>query len=308
MNRLLIVIILGILSTASVLARETVKGTVVDAKGEPIPGVRVEVPGNSEFVFTDLDGMFQIILREPTKNLKFSYPGYSPATYKVKPEMTVVIGKGWAGHEKGSRSMIDLEGGIGFNGKATFISEDCEARDLQTLVLTGMSFTLGRQINRHLFIGGGFGTYLDLTRYEELEHYNNYYSNWKYTDLTGVYASLFVAARWDFGLTRKTAPYIGLKAGYMQYIPITDYDLCYAYGSSSRIIVNGGLCGSFFISPSIGYRITLHNKFGMNLGISYMAGMKKKFNVEEYSRNTTTEFVFKQRTSDAILFNIGFDI
>ncbi len=95
MKRFLLIFILALLPALGVLARETVKGTVVDAKGNPIPGVRVEIPGKSEYVFTDLDGAFQIILREPTKNLKFTYPGYSPSTYKVKPEMTVVLGKGW---------------------------------------------------------------------------------------------------------------------------------------------------------------------------------------------------------------------
>ncbi len=93
MKRLLLIFILTLMPVLSVLARETVKGTVLDAKGNPIPGVRVEIPGNSEYVFTDLDGAFQIILREPTKNLKFTYPGYSPSTYKIKPEMTVVLGK-----------------------------------------------------------------------------------------------------------------------------------------------------------------------------------------------------------------------
>ncbi|MDE5794858.1 MAG: carboxypeptidase-like regulatory domain-containing protein [Muribaculaceae bacterium] len=319
MNRLLIVIILGILSTASVLARETVKGTVVDAKGEPIPGVRVEVPGNSEFVFTDLDGMFQIILREPTKNLKFSYPGYSPATYKVKPEMTVVMGKGWAGHEKGSRSMIDLEGGIGLNGKATFISGNMQAKDVQTFLMTGMMITSGIQINRHLFVGIGTGAHLELDKADEIDDYWNGYDSWLHFPFTGVNVPLYLNARWDFGLTKKTAPYIDLRIGYNRFFRAgEDYGEIswisnYNNQGDSYLIVSQEGYGSFFIAPSIGYRVSIYKKFGMNFGLRYMAGLKKKYSAttRSYSNdnheNIYSYNTFTQRGSDMLFFNIGFD-
>lgn len=310
-NRFFLILFLGFLSAASGFARETVKGVVVDSKGEPVPGVKVEIPGSSEFTFTDLDGAFQITLRDPVKNLNFIYPGFGSISRRVQPEMKVMLGKGWEGNAKGFRGMVDLEGGIGFNGKATIVSGDCEVRNFQTYILPGVTYTLGYQINRHLFIGAGFGAYLDFTRYENPHRYDSYYYSYSSTELTGSYIPLYLAARWDFGLTKKTAPYIGLRIGYMQYLTDVDETLCssYCYDGrySSYMDVYGELCGSVFFSPSIGYRMSLHKKAGMNIGISYLAGMKKKLSAEASYGNSTKYLDITQRTSDAILFNIGFD-
>lgn len=319
MKRILLILILSILPAFSMLARETVKGIVVDAHGDPIPGVRVEIPGKNEFVFTDLDGAFQIVLREPTKKLQFSYPGFSPSTYRVRPEMTVVLGKGWAGHEKGGRVMYDLEGGMGFNGKATFKSGNLEVRDIQTFVMPGITITPGYQFNRHLFVGIGTGAYLDFVKYEEIEkyNYNSAYESWLDFPLVGVHVPLYLTARWDFGLTKKTAPYVDLRVGYIRFFKAGESgELSYMYehgnNYSSYFIVDQVNHGSFFIAPSIGYRVNIYKKFGMNFGIRYMAGMKKKYSATtEYSNNYNTEitksYEFIQRASDVLLFNIGFD-
>lgn len=314
MKRFLLIFILGLLPSLSILARETVKGTVVDAQGNPIPGVRVEIPGNSQYVFTDLDGAFQIILREPTKNLKFTYPGYSPSTYKVKPEMTIVLGKGWSGHEKGYRGMYDLEGGIGFKGKATFASGDIAIKDIQTLVLPGWTLTQGYQFNRNLFVGIGFGAYLDIAKCHETE------GDYQYTSipLAGAEIPIFLTARWDFGLTQKTAPYVDVRVGYIRYFDRDhdeDYPTFSAYSwnsaGSSYLGVWQKDCGSFFIAPSVGYRVNIHKKFGMNFGLRLIMGRKKKYSAStsfyQDGNESSNSFEFKHSASNVLLFNIGFD-
>lgn len=308
MKRLLLILFLALLPGLSMMARETIKGTVVDAHGDPIPGVRVEVIGQDNFTFTDFDGMYQLILREPAKNLKFTYPGYSPSTYRIKPEMTVVLGKGWAGHETGARALLDLEGGMGFNGKATFKSGYMEAKDVHTFLLTGMMITPGYQFNRHLFVGLGTGAYLEIEKYLQYSHYEFRF--------IGINVPLFITARWDFGLTKKTAPYVDFRIGYNRFIGTDEAsETCrisnWNGNSYNLLIVGQKDTGSFFFAPSIGYRVSIHKKFGMNFGLRYMTGLKKtyKATIGFSDGNSYTESTqeFSQRGSDMLFFNIGFD-
>lgn len=306
MNKKLLILIVGFLSALNVIARETITGTVVNDHGEPMPGVRVEVPGSSDFVFTDLDGKFQIVLRDHAKELKFSYPGINTMTYAIAPEMQVTLGKGWAEQGHRFRYMLDLEGGMGIGGKTTIKSGNCEVRNIHTFLMTGPVYTWGYQINKHVFAGLGFGAYLDLAKYEEVEGYTNNYS---YISITGINIPVFLTARYDFGLAKKTAPYVDCRIGLMEFVQ-TDSQLCYCY-SGTRLIVAQSNYSSFFIAPAIGYRISIYNKFGMNLGIRYMTGMRNKYKAystyqSDYVNDEKTSY-FTQRASDVILFNIGFE-
>src|SRR5690606_38818518 len=53
----------------------TVKGTVVDQNGDPIPGVTVSIPGTSIGTATDLDGGYTLSVPEGS-TLVFSFIGY----------------------------------------------------------------------------------------------------------------------------------------------------------------------------------------------------------------------------------------
>ena len=55
---------------------QKVKGTIVDAKGEPLIGVNVLVKGTTIGVITDLDGNFELNVPENNKELSVSYIGY----------------------------------------------------------------------------------------------------------------------------------------------------------------------------------------------------------------------------------------
>ncbi|WP_295730960.1 TonB-dependent receptor [uncultured Muribaculum sp.] len=70
-------------ATASQAADVTVRGTVVDATGEPIIGASVMIKGTSKGAATDLDGNFQIPGAPAKGVLTVSYIGCKPAEIKL---------------------------------------------------------------------------------------------------------------------------------------------------------------------------------------------------------------------------------
>ena len=70
-------LILVLLIPFSVLAQNTVGGTVVDkVSGQPIPGVNINVQGTANGVSTDFDGKFQLSNVKSGNKIVFSYIGY----------------------------------------------------------------------------------------------------------------------------------------------------------------------------------------------------------------------------------------
>ncbi|MFW6248345.1 MAG: SusC/RagA family TonB-linked outer membrane protein, partial [Bacteroidota bacterium] len=70
------VLILGLGISGQILAQErTVRGTVVDSEGSPLPGATITVEGTTRGVITDTDGTFTIELR-PEENLVISFIGF----------------------------------------------------------------------------------------------------------------------------------------------------------------------------------------------------------------------------------------
>lgn len=67
-----------------------IKGMVVDAKGEPIIGANVVVPGTTTGTITDIDGVFKINVKPGTK-LKISFIGYADQMVTAKNEIRVVL-------------------------------------------------------------------------------------------------------------------------------------------------------------------------------------------------------------------------
>ncbi|MBE6230918.1 MAG: hypothetical protein E7117_00965 [Bacteroidales bacterium] len=68
-------------------AQTTIKGTVTDRKGEPLPGVKVAVKKGTNTTITDLDGTFTLKTYKTSKsgkNLVFSYGGYNRAQLKIR--------------------------------------------------------------------------------------------------------------------------------------------------------------------------------------------------------------------------------
>ena len=159
----------------------------------------------------------------------------------------------------------------------------------------GFTTSHGLQIARNFFVGIGVGvnfmsypkneTYLDMGmmvgQYEGGIYNSSYYIwNLRY----------FVHVRWDgfglFGIQSKLSPFVELKAGYTQnmsnlFVRVFDTKTNWegnAYNSK-------GFNDSFFFRPSIGVRLRLTSKLGLNFGLYCEPFSKlrvKPLNVEDW--------------------------
>lgn len=74
MRKLYTLLIAMVMSVTVIAQNRPVSGTVSDASGAGIPGVTIQLLGTTQGTTTDLDGKFQINMKEGT--LKFSYIGF----------------------------------------------------------------------------------------------------------------------------------------------------------------------------------------------------------------------------------------
>lgn len=68
----------------------TVKGTVVDENGNPVPGVTIIVVGSTKGVLTDLEGNYSIEVKS-TDKLSFSFIGLESQTIEVKDQNVINV-------------------------------------------------------------------------------------------------------------------------------------------------------------------------------------------------------------------------
>jgi hypothetical protein len=66
----------------AISAQKTVKGTVLDDKGEPLPSAAITIKGSNMSALTDFDGLFSIKAKE-TDTLVFSFLGYKTKVIKA---------------------------------------------------------------------------------------------------------------------------------------------------------------------------------------------------------------------------------
>ncbi|MGV3502614.1 MAG: SusC/RagA family TonB-linked outer membrane protein [Adhaeribacter sp.] len=78
------------LHVAASLADIEVKGKVQDEKGDPLPGVSIQIAGTSQGTFTDANGNFSLRVAE-NASLVFSYIGYANQTVAVNNRSTINI-------------------------------------------------------------------------------------------------------------------------------------------------------------------------------------------------------------------------
>ncbi len=78
-----------LLMAGSASAQQTIKGTVVDATGEPIIGASVKEPKSANGAITDLDGNFT--LSTNSKTLEVSYVGMKTKTVNIQGKTTVNV-------------------------------------------------------------------------------------------------------------------------------------------------------------------------------------------------------------------------
>ncbi len=76
--------------TAAYAQQSTVKGTIIDEFGEPVPGASVVVSGTTNGTITDFDGNFSLNVK-PGTELRISFVGYETQTVKAKDGMTITL-------------------------------------------------------------------------------------------------------------------------------------------------------------------------------------------------------------------------
>ncbi len=69
-------------------AQQGVKGTVVDEKGVPVPGVSVVVPGTTIGTMTDNNGKYTIQVPQGSNSLPYSFIGMKPQVISVDARTT----------------------------------------------------------------------------------------------------------------------------------------------------------------------------------------------------------------------------
>jgi len=79
-------LLLSVAVSALAMAQIPVSGVVVDEKGESLPGVNVQIKGQSKGTVTDIDGKFSISVPDASTVLAFSYIGYDRK--ELKPVKT----------------------------------------------------------------------------------------------------------------------------------------------------------------------------------------------------------------------------
>ena len=86
-NKLIITAVLLFMGMATAFAQPTVKGRVVDAEGQPLPGVAVLVPGSSNGTMTDDDGRYSITVKKGDK-LLFTSLGMADQVFDCNGSLT----------------------------------------------------------------------------------------------------------------------------------------------------------------------------------------------------------------------------
>lgn len=121
----------------------TIKGTVTEENGAPLPGVNVTVKGKPIGVITDIDGKYSINVPEATDILTFSFVGFVTGEFSVGSQKTidvvmeedtrqidevVVVGYGSVRKKDLTGSVGSVKSGEISSGKVTNISASLQGR------------------------------------------------------------------------------------------------------------------------------------------------------------------------------------
>lgn len=89
MKKLIAMLVTVLCAVPMIVAQESVSGVVVDKQGNPLPGVRIEVPGSSDWTVSDLDGTFTITPPFGSKKVQATYAGMNSRKVKLKDGMRI---------------------------------------------------------------------------------------------------------------------------------------------------------------------------------------------------------------------------
>ena len=200
MRKLLIIAFAFTAFCQTTLAQVTYTGTVVDSKGTPMPGAKVQVKGTDESVITNMDGTFVVETSRKKPKFTAKYAGWNAATKTASNGMTIKMSRSSWFSEKPSK--YEWFGGVGL----AFSRPD----------ITPMSpgIVIGRVKNWGWYVKGHYnGKAYNLDDVDYTPYYGSYYvgSGAYHTgDLKHRYASVILG-----GLVRLGCPiYLNCGVGY----------------------------------------------------------------------------------------------
>lgn len=133
-----------------VLQQQTVRGKVLDEKGEPLEGVSIKVKHAMATAFTDRDGTFGITVDATQKNLVFSYLGYRTVEHVI-PQNRQDLLVHMEPEEKGMEEVIVVGYGTQLKRDVTGAITSIKAKDLRERPVTSV---------RQMLLGRGAGVYV----------------------------------------------------------------------------------------------------------------------------------------------------
>ncbi len=89
MKKLIAMLVTVFCAVPMIVAQESVSGVVVDKKGNPLPGVKIEVPGSSDWTVSDLDGTFTLTPPFECNKVLATYAGMNSRKVKLKNGMRI---------------------------------------------------------------------------------------------------------------------------------------------------------------------------------------------------------------------------
>ena len=216
-----------VLATCSQLmvAQTTVTGTVVDTKGQPMPGARVQVKGSGESVLTAMDGTFSIMMPNAKSKLQAQYVGWQTATKRGEDGMTIKMKKDSWMKPDSYRWFVALN--------AAF------PEDSPDNLSPGIMF--GRAKNFGWYVKGQFNGTVDEV---EDEYYHYYYYGYDYEWFTGKNKRKYWSVSLG-GLARIWGPlYVYAGCGYVDrsvYSQFQNGEYMKTRDSYDGFLVEGGL-------------------------------------------------------------------
>lgn len=160
----------------------------------------------------------------------------------------------------------------------------------------------GAQLNRHIFVGGGVDVAVFSTT-------NLYYNN-------TVNLNVFGDFRYDMNIAKTWSPFVNLKLGYRALPATIDANLLTEDGERIGYGFEGQVkYAPLYINPSIGVRLRLSSKCGLNFSVGYTPMRFKKtdgFEGTYYDYGLSQEIPYKNahidiKNGQLFTFNVGID-
>ena len=198
----------------------------------------------------------------------------------------------------GAASAADYRGVVEL-GVGSAVHKEIKYDHSLTSVAVEFSTTHGAQLNRHIFVGAG----VDLSGYLSVDIYD-----------MGADLKVFGDFRYDLDITKRWSPFVNLKVGCRAVPAKVDGEIVLEDGTLTRNWREEKYV-PFYINPSVGVRLRLSSKCGLNFSVGYTPLKIRKTSGLEgtyYDYSVSQDVPYKNgrlglKNGQAFTFNVGID-